>query len=69
MISTLRSFALFGAGLSGAGAWSPPVTLAGGVLTAVGLGGEWILTAQKQRSAPAAMFTDARRRFGWEDPT
>jgi hypothetical protein len=65
--TTLRSFAVFGATAGIAGAWFPPVAIAGGVIALVSVGAEWVLREKEQPAAlaPAAMFHSARRQLGW----
>jgi hypothetical protein len=64
---TLRSFALFGATAGIAGAWFPPVAVAGGVIALVSVGADWVLKEKEQPAAlaPAAMFLSARKQLGW----
>jgi len=64
---TLRSFAALGGMTAIGGAWFPPVAIAGGLIALVGIGADWILKDEVAPAAlaPAAMFTDARKHFGW----
>ena len=64
---TLRSFALFGASVGIAGAWFPPVAVAGGMIALVSVGADWVLKEKEQPGAlaPAAMFLSARKQLGW----
>lgn len=63
----LRGFAAAGAVTSIAGAWFPPVAVAGGFIALVGIGADWVLKddAMPTSLAPATMFADARRHLGW----
>jgi hypothetical protein len=67
--TTLRGFAVVGGLIAAGGAWCPPVALAGGLLAAASLTADWVWpegsAAAATALAPAAMFSDIRKQFGW----
>jgi hypothetical protein len=67
--TTLRSFAVLGGLIAAGGSWCPPVALTGGLLAAASLTAEWVWpkgpAGAATALAPAAMFSDIRKQFGW----